>query len=124
MTTYAEILPKFQKFHQVPQNNDCHVATLAIGLAGAAGLVTRAARACAPTDATGRYSKARAAAALLWVAYALAIFCTDARRGAEIVGPATRRTWIFRGDKSRRRRGCHVDIPWGETSRGDAAAAT
>mmetsp|Transcript_373 Transcript_373/g.1070 ORF Transcript_373/g.1070 Transcript_373/m.1070 type:complete len:660 (+) Transcript_373:181-2160(+) len=77
MTTYAEILPKFQKFHQVPQNNDCHVATLAIGLAGAAGLVTRAARACAPTDATGRYSKARAAAALLWVAYALAIFCTD-----------------------------------------------
>ena len=34
---------------------------------------------------------------------------------------------MFRGDESRRRRGCHVDIPRGysaETSRGDAAAAT
>jgi len=45
--------------------------------------------------------------------------------------------WIFRGDGSRRRRGCHVDIPWGpiaakprlqrghsaETSRGVGAAA-
>ena len=41
-------------------------------------------------------------------------------------------TWIFRGDESRRRRGCRVDSPGGrqprrgyfaETSRGDAAGA-
>ena len=31
--------------------------------------------------------------------------------------------WIFRGDKSRRRRGSDVDILW-KTSRADAAAAT
>ena len=33
-------------------------------------------------------------------------------------------TWAFRGDASRRRRGCHVGIPWRQTGRSDAAAAT
>ena len=36
------------------------------------------------------------------------------------LGAAAAATWIFRGDGSRRRRGCHVDIPWGRV----AAAAT
>ena len=53
-------------------------------------------------------------------------------------GDAAAATWTFRGDESRRCRGCYVNIPWRrvaatpwlpreysvETSRGDAAAAT
>ena len=51
---------------------------------------------------------------------------------AEDRGDAAAATWIFRGGASRRRRGCHVDIPGryirrgeysGEICRGDAAAA-
>ena len=62
------------------------------------------------------------------------------RRGYSVEtsrGTAAAATWILRGDKSRRRRGCHVNLPWRrvatprlrrgysvETSRGTAAAAT
>ena len=51
------------------------------------------------------------------VVAAAAVASTGARAAARktssrVRGTAAAATWIFRGDESRHRRGCHVDIPW------------
>ena len=103
--SYASISPKFALYHQNASNAAAHVATLALGLLGVAGLIIRGAVALSK-DPTGRHARARALAAGAWAAYALAIAVLDVsvkpRRAPRLLRrcpgtwPSARRVFVLR----------------------------
>jgi len=73
--SYAAVHEKFAQYHQVSGNQNAHVFTLLVGLLGAAGLLIRGCVALSKDKP--RASFARAAAAGVWLGYALALLLTD-----------------------------------------------
>ena len=73
--SYAAVHAKFAQYHQLPGNCNAHAFTLLLGLLGTAGLIIRGCVSLSKDKP--RASFARAAAASVWLAYAVALFATD-----------------------------------------------
>ena len=70
--SYAAVHAKFAQYHQLPGNCNAHAFTLLLGLLGTAGLIIRGCVSLSKDKP--RASFARAAAASVWLAYAVALF--------------------------------------------------
>ena len=80
--SFAAVEPKFAAYHLSSMNVNFHLLTSLLGLLGAAGLVTKVA--CAASTSLGcggRQSLARGGAFGLWVAWGLALLCSDVPLG-------------------------------------------
>jgi len=73
--SYAAVHAKFAQYHQLPGNCNAHAFTLLLGLLGTAGLIIRGCVSLSKDKQ--RANVARAAAASVWLAYAVALFATD-----------------------------------------------